>query len=134
MNHKNEQTAAAIQRAVQQIIAKGLQDPRISGLITILDVRVTRDMAQAVISFSVLPQDREELVLHGLEQAANFIRREVGEIVRVRQLPQFIFKIDRSLKKQAAVFADINKAAEELRARGVPPQDAEPKGTEETAE
>ncbi|MFZ4574960.1 MAG: 30S ribosome-binding factor RbfA [Phycisphaerales bacterium] len=135
MSHKVEQMAAAIQRAVQQVIAKGLQDPRVSGLITIIDVRVTRDLAQAVISFSVLPQDREELVLHGLQTAANYIRREVGEIVRSRSMPQFVFKLDRSLKKQAAVLADINRASDELRARGIAPEPADegPAPTQEEA-
>jgi ribosome-binding factor A len=114
MKHKCEQVAASIQKAVQQVIAKGLQDPRISGLITVTDVRVTVDMTQAHIAVSVFPEDREELTIHGLEAAKNFIRREVGEIVRTRQLPAFSFRIDKSLKKQAAVLLDINRAMEEI--------------------
>lgn len=125
MKHKCEQVAASIQRAVQQVIAKGLQDPRISGLITVTDVRVTVDMTQAHISVSVFPEDREELTIHGLDAAKNFIRREVGEIVRTRQLPAFIFRIDKSLKKQAAVLQDINRAMEELSSRP-PTEEAAP--------
>ncbi|MFN9993360.1 MAG: 30S ribosome-binding factor RbfA [Phycisphaerales bacterium] len=115
MSHRGEQTGAAIRKAVQQVIARGLQDPRVSGLITVTGVNVTGDFAQAVISVSVLPEDREELVLHGLTAGSNYIRREVGELIRTRKLPQFIFKIDRSLKKQAAVLREINRAAEEKR-------------------
>lgn len=115
MNHKAEQTGAAIQRAVQEVIARGLQDPRVSGLITVTNVRVTADFAQAVISFSVLPEERETLVHHGLDAAKNFIRREVGEKVRMRQLPQFVFKLDRSLKREAAVLKEINRAAAEIK-------------------
>ena len=127
-NHKVEQVASAIQRGVQEVIARGLQDPRISGLITVTEVRVTQDFTQAIISVSVLPEDREALVHHGLEAAKNFIRREVGEKVRMRQVPQLVFKIDHSLKKQAAVLKDINRAAAEIR----PEAPAEPgEGTKE---
>lgn len=121
MSHRGEQTGAAIRKAVQEVIAKGLQDPRVSGLITVTGVNVTGDFAQAVISVSVLPEDREELVLHGLTAGSNYIRRVVGEMIRTKKLPQFIFKIDRSLKKQAAVLKEINRVADERASMAQPP-------------
>ena len=116
-NHKPEQMATEIQRAVQQVIAKGLQDPRISGLITVTSVRVTEDLAEAFINVSIYPEEREKLTLHGLESAKPFIRREAGTLIHSRFLPAFVFKLDRSLKVQAGILHDINRAMEETRAR-----------------
>lgn len=115
MSHKAEQLASTIRDAVQDVIDRGLQDPRVSGLVTVTSVRVPQDLSIAVISVSVMPEDREKLALHGLESASSFLRREVGRRVRVRSLPRFQFKIDKSLKRQAAVLAAINKASDELR-------------------
>ncbi len=115
-NHKPEQMASALMRAVQQIIARGLQDPRVSGLITVTNVRVTPDLAEAFISVSVYPEDREKLTLHGLESAKAFIRREAGDLIKSRSIPAFVFRLDRSLKVQAGVLQDINRAMEATRA------------------
>jgi ribosome-binding factor A len=113
MSHKSEQLAASIQRAVQDRIARGLHDPRVSGLITITGVRVTADRQTATISVSVLPEDRQDLTLHGLESSAKFIRREVGDMIQTRQLPQFVFKLDTSLKRQAGVLKDLDRVRDE---------------------
>ena len=115
--HKPDQMAAALQRAVQQVIAKGLQDPRVSGLITVTSVRVTADCAEAFINVSIYPEEKEKLTLHGLESAKAFIRRQAGDLVRSRSLPAFFFKLDRSLKVQAKILTEINRAIEETKGR-----------------
>ncbi len=136
MSHKAEQLASTIRDAVQDVIDRGLQDPRVSGLVTVTNVRVPQDLSVAVISVSVMPEDREKLALHGLESASSFLRREVGRRVRVRSLPRFQFKIDKSLKRQAAVLAAINKASDELREQDAarPPATDQPRTTEPMAE
>lgn len=111
MTRRNEQIASLIQRAVQQILARGLSDPRIEGLITVTGVEVSPDFATAVISVSIYPQEKEELSMHGLRAAETFVRREAGEIIETHKLPQFIFKLDRSLKKQAAVLSTLSDIA-----------------------
>lgn len=108
-----EHLAAEIQRAVQQIIAKGLQDPRISGLITVTSVKVTQDCKQATILVSVLPEEKQELTMHGLKAAERHIRHEAGELVRTREMPQFLFRVDSSLKKEAGVLRELERVRDE---------------------
>jgi ribosome-binding factor A len=96
-------------------------------------VRVLPDLSQAIIGISVLPQEKQDLTLHGLESAAAFIRREVGELINARTMPPLSFKLDTSLKKQAAVLRDLDRVREEIeqsdarQARAdepsIPPQD-----------
>lgn len=112
-SRRPDQMASAITLAVQQIIARGLQDPRIRGLITVTGVRVTADLQEAFIHVSVLPEEQQELTLHGLRSAANRIRRESGEIIDTRQLPKFVFRLDSATKKQAAVLKELDKVREE---------------------
>jgi len=111
VSRRTEQLASTLQRAIQDVIARGLSDPRISGLITITSVRVSPDLREAIVMVSVLPEERQELVVHGLKHAAPHIRREIGEHIRSRQLPTLQFRLDESLKKQAAVIRAISQAS-----------------------
>lgn len=112
MSRRAEQTAAILQKAIQDVISRGFQDPRIRGLITITSVRMDSDLRTAVVSVSVYPEAAQNPTIYGLSSAAKHIRREVGDTVDMRVVPELIFKLDESLKKQAAVLQAIAKAAE----------------------
>src|SRR6185369_13185005 len=91
MSRRSEQFGAELRRAVQEILARGLQDPRVSGLITVTGVAVTEDLRDATVSISVLPEEKQDLTLHGLRGAASHIRHEVGEIIDARRVPVLNF-------------------------------------------
>jgi ribosome-binding factor A len=129
LSHRLEQLTSAIDRGVREVFARGFSDPRISGLITVTNVRVLPDLSQAIISVSVLPETKEQLTLHGLEAATKHIRREVGELVNTRTLPHFSFRLDKSLKKEAAVLQDLDRVRKDLETR--PPAPVEDSDDEE---
>lgn len=110
MSRRSEQLGATLQRAIQDVLSRGLQDPRVSGMITVTSVRLSEDLRDVTAYVSVLPADRQDLTMHGLRSAASHIRHEVGDLVAVRQMPTISFKLDASLKKQAAVIEAIARA------------------------
>lgn len=110
MSHRKEQLASALHRAVQTVISRGLNDPRVRGLITVTRVQVSEDKRNATIFVSVMPADRADLTLHGLKAAAVHIRRESGEIIDAFRMPEFAFKLDKQFQKQAEALAAIAKA------------------------
>jgi ribosome-binding factor A len=107
MSVHTSQVASVIQRAVQGILARGLSDPRVRGLVSVTGVKLTDDGAQATILVSVLPAEHAELTLHGLRHAAGHIRTELGREVKVRRLPSLLFKLDKSIKKQSEVLTAL---------------------------
>ncbi|GMV24067.1 MAG: hypothetical protein AMXMBFR58_00980 [Phycisphaerae bacterium] len=115
MTRRTDRVSAALRRAVQEVIARGLSDPRVRGLITVTEVSVTPDLADARVSVSVLPASDQELTIHGLEAAAAHIRHEVSELVDLNRMPRLIFRPDARIKKEAAVLRDIHLAAESSR-------------------
>jgi len=119
-DHRGEQLASVIHRAVQTIIARGLSDPRLESLITVTSVRVTEDRRTAVIMVSIMPERHESRAIHGLRDAARHIRRHAGDMVDIHKLPDFVFKIDHSAKKQA----ELLEAMARVRAE----REAEPAG------
>jgi ribosome-binding factor A len=113
MTRRAEQLTAEIHRAVQAALDRGLQDPRVSGMITVTSVRLTPDMKLAFVNVSILPEDRQQLTMYGLKSAARHLRHEIADKLAVRQMPELVFKLDASLKKQAAVMGDIARATED---------------------
>jgi ribosome-binding factor A len=96
-------------------------------------VDVAPDLADAQVHVSVLPADRSELVMHGLRDAAGFIQREIGSAITARRLPRLHFRLDDSLKRQAALDAALADGgappAHETGAPGVSITDNEDSGT-----
>ncbi len=113
MTQRTEQVASTLKRAVQEVLSRGLADPRVQGLITVTRVDVSGDLANATVYCTVSPQKHEELSLHGLQSASRWVRREVADKVRFRRMPQFRFRIDEQLLKQQEVLASIAEANRE---------------------
>lgn len=109
------QIASVIHRGVQSVISGGFADPRLEGvLITVTQVKVTSDTQLATISISVMPEQHERRVMHALKDASKHIRRETAEAVHVHRMPEFVFKIDKTLKRQAAALDAIALARAEF--------------------
>lgn len=116
-NHRSEQFAAELRELIQEIILRGLNDPRISGLITVTGVRVTPDAKEAHVKVSVLPEEKQDLTYHGLKAASKHIRHLLSDTIRHRQIPMIIFKLDETLKREAEVNRALAQVALEREAK-----------------
>ncbi|MEE2912899.1 MAG: 30S ribosome-binding factor RbfA [Planctomycetota bacterium] len=113
MTQRTDQVASTLKRALQDVIARGLADPRLKGLITITRVEVSGDLANATVYCTVIPQKQEQLALHGLMSASTWIRRQVADHVQFRRMPQFSFKVDEQYHRQQEVLSSIAEARRE---------------------
>lgn len=126
---RRQRVASVLKRALGAAIDAGLDDPRITGVITVTGVEVSPDLKEAFVNVAIRPAEEEALTLHGLRSASRHIRRRLGDLVDMAKVPELHFRIDEALKTQMAVFETIAKAAEDLRRRealraGAPPADA----------
>lgn len=101
------QVAGEIRRALQEELARGLNDPRVQGMVSITEVVMTPDLAEARVRVSILPEDRASLTLSGLRAAAGFLRRRVMDSTRIGRVPRIEFELDERLKRQAALDAAL---------------------------
>lgn len=118
MNRKPDQLAAAIDQALRELLSRGLQDPRVGGLVTITTVRITADLSEAIVGVSVFPEEKGVLTLHGLESAGPHLRRQVSNMIQTRTIPPLRFRLDRALKLQASLLHDLDRARADLEMRG----------------
>ncbi len=92
-----------IREEVSDILGREVRDPGI-GFLTLTRVRVTDDLSQARIYYTMLgePADRKKTA-RALERALPFIRRALAERLHVRRMPELAFQFDESVAHQARV-------------------------------
>jgi len=71
-----------------------LSDPRIQGLVTVTGVRVSPDLAQATVFYSLLAEADAEEAQEGLSSAAGRIQAAVGAQTRLKRTPRLRFEPD----------------------------------------
>lgn len=99
-----------IHRELARLVHDAVKDPRI-GMVTIVDVEVSRDLAHAKVYFSVLGDDVTVRASEtGLHRAAGFLRGELGRRLNMRGVPELRFIYDDTQQKGARVDALIDEA------------------------
>jgi len=86
-----------------------LSDPRINGLVTVTGVRVSPDLAQATVFYSVLAGENEEEAREGLQSAAGRIQASVGAQTRLRRTPRLRFEPDPVVERASRIDAALRE-------------------------
>lgn len=108
-----DKVAQAIKKEMGSIIHDELNDPRL-GFITILRVDLTKDLRLVKIYFSVMgSQKQKDKAGEGLESASGFIRKRLGEHLKLRFVPEIIFKLDESVEYSIAISEKIERLKNE---------------------
>lgn len=107
---RQRRTAEKIRTKLSQLFLLEMKDPRLQG-VTVTRVTIDRELQYADIYVQALADDeRQDEVMEGLDKASGFLRRELGQILRLRNVPQLHFHWDPSL-----AHADhINRLLDEL--------------------
>jgi ribosome-binding factor A len=112
----NEQRARRLADRIQVIVAEMLErrikDPRL-GFVTVTDVRVTGDLREATVFYTVMGDAAErEATAAALESAKGIIRSEVGKQTGIKFTPTIAFVAD-AVPESAAHLEDLLKQARE---------------------
>ena len=103
MTRRGERVNHTIQRELGVLI-EGLNDPRLSPVISVTAVEVNRDLSAAKVYVSVLGTDMERSdAIDGLRSAANRLRMEVSNRIVIRTMPKLSFFPDDTLQTGADI-------------------------------
>ena len=92
-----EKLQELIKQEMSKMLLTDLKDPRI-GFVTVTDVEMTGDLREAKIYVSIMGgEEQVKSSLEGLQSALGFIRREIGQRIRLRFTPEISFALDTSL-------------------------------------
>ena len=97
---RTERIGAELRRELAQILDQEVKDPRLK-LITVQEVRVSRDLSHAKVFFTCFPADEggagQARLLN--EKLAGFLRHELAHRVRTRTVPELNFVHDDSISR-----------------------------------
>ena len=104
--HRQGRLGEEIRRIISELLLRGLKDTRLSAMISVTAVEVTSDGSYATVYLSVLGPDpdeekaqlQQEETLEAMKSAKGFIRKEIGRQVKLRHVPDLIFRIDKSME------------------------------------
>lgn len=117
---RTDRISGEIQRALGDIIRE-LKDPRIPLMTSVVAVEVSGDLRYAKVLISVMgDSETKAAALKGLKSAAGFIRRELGDRVRLRTTPEVIFEASDSIEHGAHINELLHKIIKEEAADGDP--------------
>jgi ribosome-binding factor A len=107
---RRDRIGEQIRRELAELIHAELKDPRV-GMISLTGVEVSPDYSHAKVFFSSMSgRERAGEALAGLQQAAGFLRRELGRRMSTRGTPQLRFVFDESLEHGAELSELIRRA------------------------
>lgn len=106
------QTADRIRVLTAELVERRLKDPRL-GFVTITDARLTGDLSQATIFYTVFGDDESRASTQkALESATGMLRGEINKRLGLRQAPSLTFILD-AVPETAAVVDDLLRKAKE---------------------
>ncbi|MFG3323327.1 30S ribosome-binding factor RbfA [Streptomyces sp. NPDC048171] len=94
-NARAKRLADLIREVVAQKLQRGIKDPRLGSHVTITDTRVTGDLREATVFYTVYGDEEERnAAAAGLESAKGILRSEVGKAAGVKFTPTLAFVMD----------------------------------------
>jgi ribosome-binding factor A len=109
-----DRIGSSMQKELSKIIQSAIHDPRV-GIVTISEVRVTKDLAQAKIYMSMLAPSEKEIqeAIDVLNHASGFIKSQLAKVLTIRKIPELHFIFDKSIIQGPQLSALIDNAIEE---------------------
>ncbi len=110
MSFRVQRAQAVIMEEVSLTVFNEIRDPRVKN-VTITGVKLSPDLRNAVVYFSVLGKEEEVAqATEGLAHAAGFIRSQIGHKIQMKYTPQLRFEYDDTIKKAAHITELLEQA------------------------
>ena len=110
MSRRVDRVNELLRLEISQLLARQVKDPRLSGVITITEVRAAPDLRTALVRVSVMGDDEtKKTALAGIQSAAKFMRMELRDRVSLRYVPFLSFTLDDSLETSDRLMGMLNQ-------------------------
>ena len=114
MDRRGGRVNHTIQRELGILIAKELNDPRLSPMTSVTHVDVNRDLSIAKVYVTVLGADAErEDSLEALRSATTRLQMLISQRIEIRKMPRLTFILDDQLQTGADMDQLIDKVIAE---------------------
>jgi len=98
-NYRGGRIDEEMKKEISNILREEAKDPRLTAMISVTSVKVTKDLRYAKVYVSIFGKDEEEkkISFEALKNMAGFVRKEISQRINLRISPQILFEIDDSI-------------------------------------
>lgn len=113
-NYRGGRINEEVRREISVIIRDEIKDPRMTAMVSITAVKVTKDLRYAKVFVSIFGKNEEEKneTFAALKSASGYIRKEVSKRMNLRNTPQILFELDDSISYSMKIEELIEKVKE----------------------
>ena len=109
-HQRSDRVAAAIREEVANFLAEGVKDPRVTALVTVTGVEMTRDLRHAKVFVSIMGEDSQRAsTIEGLTSVQGFLRSRLARSLSLRVAPEVQFVMDESVARAARIETLLNQ-------------------------
>ncbi len=83
---------------LNKILTEKVKNPNVDGMISITKVNVTKDLKYAKVFLSIFGAKNSNSVLKEIEKSKGYIKRELGLVLKARNIPELVFEMDTSME------------------------------------
>ncbi|SFC73867.1 30S ribosome-binding factor RbfA [Clostridium uliginosum] len=98
-NYRGGRINEEFKREISSILQNEIKDPRLTAMISVTDVKVTKDLRYAKVYVSIFSKsdDEKKSNFEALKSASGYIRKTIGQRINLRHNPEIIFELDDSI-------------------------------------
>ncbi|HWT44823.1 MAG TPA: 30S ribosome-binding factor RbfA [Vicinamibacterales bacterium] len=123
-SNRPERIGEAVRDEISLMLAREVHDPGI-GFVTLTRVKVTPDLQIARVFYTTLGDEKAQReTAKALRRATPFLRRQLGQKIRLRRVPELEFHYDESIAHADRVERILHDLEEERAARAAETGDA----------
>ena len=110
MSRRVDRINGLLRQELSLLLARQTKDPRLSGVISITQVKTSPDLRNARVYVSVFGDEAAKReALAGIESAATFLRHELRDRLSLRYVPFMKFELDQSMEDAAALLQVMDR-------------------------
>lgn len=114
-NNKLNRIDEELKKELSHIISYELKNPKVTGLISVTDVKTTPDLKYAKVFVSILNAKNTKATLANLKKSAGFIRTRIAKKVNLRVTPEFVFVLDETMEYGAKIDSILNDIMKDIK-------------------
>jgi ribosome-binding factor A len=101
--NRPDRVAEEVRHVISETLSRDVKDPGI-GFITITHVKISSDLQVARVSYTTMGDAKNQAATKAaLERVKPFLRRQLGQKLRLRRVPEINFHFDEGIAHQARV-------------------------------
>lgn len=118
-NKRTSRLNSLLKQVIWEVIQKDVKNPYIDKLLSVTEVKVSRDLRHATVYISLVnpTEESKKQTMKSLRSASNFISVAASKKVTLRYFPSLSFELDDTAEKNAHMDSLIRNIQKQREAR-----------------